>query len=565
VKPVSRIVIGVLCAGLCTGVCAGQTETPPTTAAAANDTKSVVQGKVVQEPGGQGLRKVRVILSDSHQWQEQYEATTDETGQFKIEGMKPAVYQVRLLRSGYVQSGKTNRERTITVSAWVTKEWVLHMQVAGVISGKIVDPDGDPLRGVRLEAIANNSGGAGRNEAESGYGATNDLGEFRIPDLMPGRYIVQATLDEGRWQQQAPPPRSDEKGALKGQLVYAMTYFPGTMDERQAGVVEVSAGETATANFAVQTSEAYRVSGTVVGLQEQHKGAVLFLVGKNGQKYQQLGQGGKFEFSGVLAGTYRAMVTASLDLGNRTVTSRTMRTTNTPIEVNGADVVGLQLQVDRGGNVSGQFHEEGDEKISWAELYAALLPMPESEEEEIGLEGMERAAGAQVNADGSFQIKDVSGGNWQLAVAAGSEQSRDCYTKSVLLSGREVVDTGFSVSSGTVLDVVVSPKGARIAGFVEDGDRKPVARAMVVTIPSSGKLERPDAYQEGLTNEHGYFELRGMNPGAFVVLAFEDRPENYRSAEFARKYEGKGEKVELEEGGKKGVVVKLITEEGNGP
>ena len=34
---------------------------------------------------------------------------------------------------------------------------------------------------------------------------------------------------------------------------------------------------------------------------------------------------------------------------------------------------------------------------------------------------------------------------------------------------------------------------------------------------------------------------------------------------FAKKYEGKGEKVELEEGVKKSVVVKLITEEGNGP
>ena len=51
-----------------------------------------------------------------------------------------------------------------------------------------------------------------------------------------------------------------------------------------------------------------------------------------------------------------------------------------------------------------------------------------------------------------------------------------------------------------------------------------------------------------------------MNPGEFLVLAFEEIQEDHRTPEFLKKYEGKGEKVELEEGGKKSVVLKLITE-----
>jgi hypothetical protein len=50
-----------------------------------------------------------------------------------------------------------------------------------------------------------------------------------------------------------------------------------------------------------------------------------------------------------------------------------------------------------------------------------------------------------------------------------------------------------------------------------------------------------------------------------VVLAFEEVQGNYRTAEFAKKYEGKGEKVELEEGGKKSVVLRLVTEDSNRP
>src|SRR5215472_14098651 len=132
------------------------------------------------------------------------------------------------------------------------------------------------------------------------------------------------------------------------------------------------------------------------------------------------------------------------------------------------------------------------------------------------------------------------------------------YTKSVLLSGREVTDTGFPLSSSTVLDVVVSAKGAGIEGSVVDENGKSVAGATVVTVPSSGKLGRPDAYQSGVSDENGHVLLRGLNPGGFLVLAFEEMQENVRSPEFARKYEGKGEKLELEEGARKSVVLKLI-------
>jgi hypothetical protein len=165
-----------------------------------------------------------------------------------------------------------------------------------------------------------------------------------------------------------------------------------------------------------------------------------------------------------------------------------------------------------------------------------------------------------VQEDGSFEIKDAPGGNCQLAVGARSEKFRDYYTKSVQLGGREVVDTGFAVSPGTVLDVVVSAKGAGVEGTVVDREGKPAAGASVVTIPGSGKLGRPDAYQYARADDSGLFVLRGMNPGEFMVLAFEELQGNYRAPEFAKKYEGKGEKVVLDEGGKKSVVVKLITE-----
>lgn len=562
-KALTLFLLGVWCVGMCpAGVCAGQAETQPgeSKTTAVSETKNIVQGKVVQEPGGEGIRKVRVILAGGPQ---QYEAATDGTGQFKIEGMDSGVYQLQLQRAGYVADLGTRRERTITVGAGQnTKDLLFRMRATGVITGKVVDLDGDPLRDVSVVAIANDSRAARRSQVGLGRAGTNDLGEYRIADLEPGKYVVQAIPPEN----QAPAPSAGEKGPATERLVYVMTYFPGTMDERQATPVEVPAGGTASANFAVQASHAYRVSGTVVGLGGGQAMAQLFLLGKDGQREQQiLGEGGKFEFPRLPAGTYRAQLLLFSGSVNAQAPSAKMQTISTLIEVHGADVVGLQLQVDTGGDVNGKFRTDDQEKINWAELNVSLLTVPESEEETAGLGIMTQPGNAQVNEDGSFEIKDAPETNCQLAVGAGSEKFRDYYTKSVLLGGREVVDTGFAVGPETVLDVVVSAKGAGIEGTVVDEDGKPVAGAAVVTVPSSGKLGRPDAYQADITNESGHFLLRGMNPGEFMVLAFEEMRENYRAPEFAKKYEGKTEKVKLEEGEKKSVIVKLITKKGKGP
>src|SRR5262249_27161746 len=94
-----------------------------------------------------------------------------------------------------------------------------------------------------------------------------------------------------------------------------------------------------------------------------------------------------------------------------------------------------------------------------------------------------------------------------------------------------------------------------------DRDGKAFAGAIVVAVPSSGRIERPDAYQADRTDGKGHFLLRGMNPGEFLVLAFEEMQEDYNTSEVVRKYERKGERVSLEEGLKKSVVLKLITEE----
>ena len=56
-----------------------------------------------------------------------------------------------------------------------------------------------------------------------------------------------------------------------------------------------------------------------------------------------------------------------------------------------------------------------------------------------------------------------------------------------------------------------------------------------------------------------------MNPGGFLALAFGEVRENDRSPKFAKRYEGKGKRWSWNRGGRKSVVVKLITDEAETP
>jgi hypothetical protein len=312
--------------------------------------KECCAGQSRSGPRRRGIRKVKIVLIGGWgQRRQPYEAVTDETGQFKVQDVEPGTYLVRLQRSGYAATGKANRENRINVSGGQdTKDLVFHMLEAGVMTGKIIDLDGDPLPNVSVTTTASSGRPTTRHPGHMGNAASNDLGEYRIADLPPGKYIVQVTPPEN----ETALPSPNEKNASKGRLVYVTTYFPGTLDERQAVPVEVPAGGTATANFGVQASHAYRVSGTVLGLKAQVEpqsgasGAVMvegrgqiILVEKNRQANERANQqnlhlDGRFDFPNVLAGTYRAQLIL-FDVFSGQAPSITMQTIRTPIEVNG--------------------------------------------------------------------------------------------------------------------------------------------------------------------------------------------------------------------------------------
>jgi len=523
-----------------------------------------IQGKVLQEPDGQPIRKANVQLNGRKGPADaKYTAVTDAEGQFRIDDVQPGQYFVVVEHPGFVQSGTRGRRSSIQVQSGSGKnELILHMQPAAVISGKIVDLDGDPMRDVGVLATRTGSVQEGRNSHNFGSGATNDLGEFRISDLQAGRYKITASPPQG-----SHPPALKESSNEKDPSIYLTTHYPGVLDEDQAVAVEIHAGAEMRISLGLLTGRAYHVSGTVTGVPGKGSMAQIMLQAKGSggspMAPQELGEGGRFEFANVLPGSYVAsMIIVTFEGGQPAMQ---MLRLGQSIEVSNTHVEGLRLQPEAGGQVRGKFRLDTGQKLDWTQLTVVLIPADEHGAEVVVQGGIGIPTMSSVNVDGGFEMKNVPGGTYQLVVGARSDSLRDYITKSVNSEGRDVLDSGFSVLPETNLDVVISAKGASIAGTVVDANGQPIANATVVDIPSAEHRMRTDLYQRDTTDESGHFNLRGLNPGKYAVLAFEELQEDVRQPGFLKSYEKRGEIVQLDEGTRKSVVLKLITNDGEAP
>jgi len=519
-----------------------------------------VSGKVVQGGVGAGIRKAVVTLEGENPLERQeYVTATDALGNFRLEGVAAGNYGVTIRRTGFVPSNGKVEQGRITVTAGQEMADLLYKMVpTGVIAGKITEADGDPLAGINVWVRRVGKNGAptdaqGPTEEDGGQETTNDLGEYRISNLRAGQYLVQAQAHG-----MSPAPDPADRGRQKELATYALTYFPGTVEARQAIPVQVTEAGTTAANFVMMSTRSYSVSGAVQ-LAGNAKNVQMYLVSTSGQtETQALSEDGRFEFRDILPGTYVAQIVETSASADGSAPATRSQMIGSPIVVSDADVSGLQLRPEASGSVKGKIRTEGGETLDWAEFNVSLIRVTDGEElpQMADLGALGGTTGFQ--PDGTFEMKDVAGGAYWVFLGGRSGAVGDYYLKSVLQDGREVVDSGFQVNGEVVLEVVVSAKGGSIEGTVVDDKGQGVAGATVVTLPSTGKTGRLDLYESDQADSNGHFLLRGLKPGTYVLVGLGGLQEDQRTADFFQKYGDKGQRVDVDEGEKKSVVVTVV-------
>ena len=447
-------------------------------------------------------------------------------------------------------------------------ELLFHLQRCAVITGTIVDADGDPMRGVSVSVILAPPPTRTGTDLSWGLWSTNDLGEFRIPDLPPARYIISAVVPLAEdWES------TEGMEGKKERSVYTTTYYPSTLYREQAVPVEVNAGEEVAIRFELLTTRAFNVSGRVTGLPADSTGVKVIFTPKGSsqvavdQESQQMKPDGNFEFKGIIPGVYTARVMAISNTAGGTEPPAQFLTLSPEIEVDEANVEGVLLRPEPVGRIHGKFRMDNGQKIDWTQFGATLIPTTGEQLQQVtkitslgpapdlsGVNGL-----GWSNGDGAFEMRNVPAGTFFLGIAIRWPARQSYFVKSVTLGGRDVTEDGFFAGPDTNLEVVISANVATIDGIVVNSHGEPVVGAVVAT---SAEHRMQKFFLGAWSDAAGHFHLRGLSPGEYLLVAFEELEDDLSDPEAMKKYEGRGESVTVEEGAKKSVTLKIIPREG---
>jgi protocatechuate 3,4-dioxygenase beta subunit len=509
-------------------------------------TPAKLEGAVLNAVTGEPLKRVAVMLLPMQAMGPMTPATvlTDASGQFSFASVSPGNYRVMAERTGYVRTEYGSKApmrpgTQITLAAGQTlKEISIRLQPHGVIAGRVLDEDGEPLAGVQVMAMTHRYM-QGRKQLMPAQGSsTNDLGEYRIFGLAPGKYFLSAVYRGTGGMGGMAVERASTPGGPVQDEGYAPTYYPGTNDSSAAVPLQSTSGQALTnIDVRLQRTRTVRVKGRVVGAPGHARVMVMMMaqndfMGGGRQMASPQGPDGAFEIRGVTPGSYH--VAAQVADQNGQLTART------PINVGNSNVENIELVLRPGTTVTGRVRIEGESQVTPSQVSVNLQP--------IEMSPFGGGGSAQVNADGTFTVQNVQPNTYR--VVAFVRPQGGGYVKSVFAGDQELRDSELVVGDGAAptLQITLGIATAKVAGQVAADPPTANQGAMVVLLPPGEKRERMDLFRTAMVDGTGKFSINAVPPGEYTAYAWDSvEPGAWQDPEFLQRFEAKGKKVVLKE------------------
>jgi len=539
-----------LAAGLLSGVLAlAAFQTPnPDKEKARDPEKASLQGKISNAVTGEPIKKVSVILSGGGN----VTAETNEKGEFTFDNLNPGRYRLTARKNGFADGaygarGKSNAGVPLDLAArQEMKEVNWKLAPNAVITGKVLDADGEPIMQAMVMPMMAAYEKGKRMWAPAGQAQTNDQGEYRVANLKAGTYIVMASnlINNltGSMTGAAAKPATD-----KPEPTYVTTYYPSIADQEMASPVEVQVGgEVGRIDIHMVKVDSFRVKGhwdnaptegkvTLVTLTPKGSGMLGILSANRAQ----LNPDGSFEFRGVPPGDY--LLSATQDF-------LSPMGAQMPVQVKDRHVSGVTMQMAAPIDLVGSITVEGkgSDKINLKHLGAKLAA-----EDFIMLNPPKATA----DESGKFALKGVIPAKYEVQTDNGPEQ---LYVKMVKCGDREVADDGLDLSAGAngPIQITLSTEGAEVRGNVTGADGNAMPGVTAVLVPDSRRFS---LFHSTVTDQKGMFDFKNLPPGEYKLLAWEElEPNQFENPEFLAKYIARAETVSLMENDKKVFSLKAI-------
>lgn len=373
-------------------------------------------------------------------------AITGPDGAFRFDNVAEGVYRVYVRREGMVAGrpapGLSPQQFRVAAGLPVTGlRYSLTPQA--VISGRVLDDEGEPVQGVQVMALRR-----APPEARTAYqpagpmAQTDDRGEYRLRNLPPGRYLIQAVP----MAQGAMEPAENQRTALTA------AYHPDASSPREAIWVSAGAGrETGNVDIRLRRAPVRRISGRV--LMEDGKPAERFMVTKIDRDApamflmsgrMEIGrEPGSFALESVPPGRYTLMARL-MDNQN----PLTQRAALADVEVGDRDLENVEIRFLPPFVLRGQIRVEGpgaeQVKTQLGRIQVNAMPSP------AGLSFSQAA----VKEDGSFEMTMHAPGRYRLFVYQGSPAQT--YLASIRTAGGSDVTKELDLTLGAAEPLIVT-------------------------------------------------------------------------------------------------------------
>ena len=572
----------VLSAQMVMGLSQGGLTPPPSTSKP--EDRCVLQGHVTNAITGEPLKKVAVRLARQMnatnadgdiQAGQGYSTTSDAEGNFRIENIEPGNYHLSGNRSGYLDTqygAKAARQLGSTLNLRAGQQLTnisLALTPQAVITGKVIDQDGDPINGAMVQVVGQMwQRGKLRHVMRNGSN-TNDLGEYRISNLPPGKYYVVVQRARFMPDNEASP----EPG--KPDIRPVRTYYPDAPNIESATALDIKAGQDLSGmDIRLRTAPTYHIRGKIVGpLPEGTNDRLQVNASSRGDEAMMFMFGGgtgaskdrSFDIAGVAPGPYTVTVF--------TANGQPKTLGRQDVDVGQSDANDVQVMIVPPGTVHGQVSVDGNppagiSPTNMKNVHLFLYPADPSNMV-FGNNNV------NVKDDGTFTMDSVSPGKYFLNV----NTPAGTYLKSVRLGNQEDLGKELDLSQGSGQIAVVFSYGvAEVDGTVQFPQASTSTSASTTDTASAGQPPAtpdasialvPDTLNDDGSGMHfgnsgsgGSFTVKNLPPGHYRAYALEKMDlQELQNPDVLKQLEGKGVDVDLKANDQKQIQLPLITED----
>jgi hypothetical protein len=473
---------------------------------------STISGRVTEAGSGRPLPRILVTLVGAD-GSELAETLTDDDGRYRFTGVSTGRYAVSAgpgehrsdhLRQWFGEKGSAPRwgrppRYPLDMADGGDRADVdIAMLIALGIEGRILSPWEEGMANVPVVAMRADGSRATDNPVYS-----DDLGNYRLYGLPPGRYRVCATPTDR--------VEDDERSVAP----FVKMCYPSAPTEGGAADVTLTSSDVAGVDVRVQRTGGRTVTGTVVDAAGMPANEAM-VSAVSVEEFNRMGSAtvrdGAFSIAGLLPGAYtlHAIIGGQWP-GDTNPASREREMVSVDVDLSAVDATGVPLALSKGVKVRGRVLFDGG-PLSSSQVSRLLVRASPLFSLFFDL------ASAPVRDDLTFEFPAL----FPLPVIASLQGLPDGWAvKNVRVNGRDVTYAPANLAAGGhQIEVTVTNRLVRPVIRVKDAEGQAVTDARVLALPVAAKpWEIPFGAIDGRPSVDGDVTLDPLPAGDYFLVA----------------------------------------------